>query len=162
MGFVSNSIVEQIRSTSDIVEIIEEHVPLKKSGKNFIGLCPFHSEKTPSFSVSSEKQIYHCFGCGEGGNVFSFLMKFSNFSFPEAVTQIGKRYGITVPTQVHGNGGKSLYNSQADKKEKFFALNKLASEYFHQNLFKGCGKSAQDYLHKRNISSDTIKKFQVG
>ena len=91
-GFVSNSILEQIRSTSDIVEVIEEHVPLKKSGKNFVGLCPFHSEKTPSFSVSSEKQIYHCFGCGEGGNVFSFLMKFSNVSFPEAVTKIGKRY----------------------------------------------------------------------
>ncbi len=161
-GFVSNSIVEQIRSTSDIVEIIEEHVPLKKSGKNFLGLCPFHSEKTPSFSVSSEKQIYHCFGCGEGGNVFSFLMKFNNFSFPEAVTEIGKRYGITVPTRFDGSSGKSLYSSQADKKEKYYALNRIAAEYFHQNLFKGYGKSAQDYLHKRNISSDTIKKFQVG
>ena len=161
-GFVSNSIVEQIRSTSDIVEVIEEHVPLKKSGKNFVGLCPFHSEKTPSFSVSSEKQIYHCFGCGEGGNVFSFLMKFSNVSFPEAVTKIGKRYGITVPTEVHGSRGKSLYSSQADKKEKYFSVNRLAAQYFQQNLFKGCGKPAQDYLHKRNISSDSVKKFQVG
>ncbi len=161
-GFVSNSILEQIRSTSDIVEIIEEYVPLKKSGKNFLGLCPFHSEKTPSFSVSPEKQIYHCFGCGEGGNVFSFLMKFSNFSFPEAVTHLGKRYGIAVPTEVHGSMGKYLYSSEANKKEKYFTLNWLAAEYFHQNLFKGCGKSAQDYLQKRNISSDTIKKFQIG
>lgn len=161
-GFVSNDIVEQIRSTSDIVEVIEEHVPLKKSGKNYIGLCPFHSEKTPSFSVSPEKQIYHCFGCGEGGNVFSFLIKFSNFSFPEAVTQVGKRYGITVSTQAHGYKGESQHNSQAYKKEKYFTLNKLAAEFFCQNLFKKSGKSAQDYLQKRNISSDTIKRFQVG
>ena len=161
-GFVSNDIIEQIRSSSDIIEIIQEHVPLKKSGKNFTGLCPFHSEKTPSFSVSPEKQIYHCFGCGEGGNVFSFLMKFCSLSFPEAVTQIGKRYGITVPRQFHGSKGKSLHDSQADKKEKYFALNRLGAEYFHRNLFGERGKTAQNYLHGRNISTDTIKKFFIG
>ena len=160
-GFVSNDIIEQIRSSSDIIEIIQEHVPLKKSGKNFTGLCPFHSEKTPSFSVSPEKQIYHCFGCGEGGNVFSFLMKFSSLSFPEAVTHIGKRYGITVPRQFHGIKGKSLHDSHADKKEKYFELNRLAAEYFHRNLFGERGKTAQNYLHKRNISTDTIKKFFI-
>lgn len=161
-GFVSDNTIEQVRSASDIVEIIEEHVPLKKSGKNYVGLCPFHSEKTPSFSVSPEKQIYHCFGCGEGGNVFSFLMKFSSLSFPEVVTQIGKKYGISVSTQGAGSQARSQEYSQVDKKEKFFALNKLAAEYFHQNLFKACGKKAQEYLNKRNISSDVIKKFLIG
>lgn len=162
-GFVPNDIIEQIRSSSDIVEIIEEHVPLKKSGKNYIGLCPFHAEKTPSFSVSSEKQIYHCFGCGEGGNVFSFLMKFNNLPFPEAAKQLAKRYGIAVPTQAQSRNAGSHHKFQTDKREKYFALNRSAAEYFHQTLLKeNRGKAARDYLHKRNISSDTIKNFFVG
>lgn len=161
-GFVPNDIIEQIRSSSDIVGIIEEHVPLKRSGKNYIGLCPFHPEKTPSFSVSPEKQIYHCFGCGEGGNVFSFLMKFNNLSFPEAATQLGKRYGITVPARVRGRRG-SIHEIQNDNREKYFGLSRFAAEYFHQNLLKEkCGQAARDYLHSRNISSDTIEKFLVG
>lgn len=162
-GFIPNDIIEKIRSSSDIVEVIEEHVLLKKSGKNYIGLCPFHPEKTPSFSVSQEKQIYHCFGCGEGGNSFSFLMKFNSLSFPEAAIQLGKRYGIVVPTHVRDGKLRSHSEFQDDKSEKYFAINRFAAEYFHKNLLKEkCGNAAREYLRSRNISSDTVKKFFLG
>ncbi len=162
-GFVPNEIIEQIREASDIVEVIGEHVPLKKSGKNYLGLCPFHSEKTPSFSVSPEKQIFHCFGCSEGGNAFSFLMKFSNLSFTETVTQLGNRCGISIPIQECHGKGDPRHQSQSEKWEKYFTINRLAAEFFCQNLLnEKSGKKARDYLQNRNLSSGVINKFLVG
>lgn len=162
-GFIPNEIIEQIRLASDVVEVIGEHVPLKKTGKTFKGICPFHIEKTPSFNVSPEKQIFHCFGCGEGGNVFNFLMTFSNLSFPQAVTQLGRRYGISIPSKGKGTKRGPSQTCQTGEREKYFALNKTASEYYHRSLLKEeSAKAARNYLHDRNISPNTIKKFFIG
>ena len=98
-NYIPDEKVIEVRNRADIIEVISEAVRLKRTGKNYLGLCPFHTEKTPSFTVSPDKQIFHCFGCGEGGNVFSFMMKHAGFSFPEAVRQVARRYGIDIPRQ---------------------------------------------------------------
>lgn len=162
-GFISDEIVEQIRVTSDIVEIIGEHISLKKSGKNYKGLCPFHQEKTPSFTVSPDKQIFHCFGCSGGGNVFSFLMRFNSLSFPEAVARLGTRYGIAIHSDKRRNNSEFKQAFSQKEREKDYTLNKLAAEYFRNNLIKEkCGKAAREYLNSRNISPDVSRKFFVG
>lgn len=162
-GFIPNEIIEQIRLASEIVEVIGSYVPLKKAGGTFKGICPFHLEKTPSFNVSPEKQIFHCFGCGEGGNVFNFLMKFSNLSFPEAVVQLGEKYGISIPSKTWEKKTGSSQIFPIGQREKYFTLIRKASEYYHQNLVTGKGgKAARDYLQNRNISPNTIKKFFIG
>ncbi len=157
--FIPEDKISDIRNAADIVEIISETVRLKKAGKDYIGLCPFHSEKTPSFTVSPEKQIFYCFGCGTGGNVFSFLMKQENLSFPEALRSLAGRYGIEIPTR-HLSPEQQ---QQTDERESLFAVNRQAADYFHDILLNSpAGKKARAYLEKRGISEDIIRAFCIG
>ncbi|MCJ7773719.1 MAG: DNA primase, partial [Desulfobacterales bacterium] len=156
--YIAEDKISDIKNAADIVEIISDYVVLKKTGKNYVGLCPFHSEKTPSFTVNSEKQIFHCFGCGEGGNVFTFLMKKDGLSFPESVRQIGKRYGVEIPEK-----SSKEKNSGFDEKEILYNINKQATEFFKENLYNSkAGKIALTYLEKRGMKNETIRDFDIG
>jgi len=152
----SEEILDEIRNRLEIVELISEYVSLKPSGKGYKGLCPFHQEKTPSFMVDSERQIFHCFGCGEGGNIFTFIMKMEKVKFPEAVKILADKAGIALPTFENQN------IKIAPDRELIFRLNEIAADYYHKNLFSAQGKSAQQYLLKRNFTKEIIKKFQLG
>src|SRR3989339_676506 len=151
MGLIPQDKILHIKEAFDIVDVISEHVHLKKSGQNFKGLCPFHNEKTSSFVVSPVKQIYHCFGCGEGGNVLHFISKIENISFIEAVKYLAEKKGITLDT---GDTAKK------DEYEELFKVNELAVKYFRQKLKES--KTAQDYLSKRNLNPETLEKFAIG
>jgi len=149
--------IEEIRNTADIVDVISGHVHLRKRGKNFVGLCPFHQEKTPSFTVSEDKQIYHCFGCGAGGNVFKFLMELKNISFVEAVEEIAEHLGIKIDYENRSS------DSQQNELEELYELNVLAARFFSDNLLKSSdGEEAREYLKKRNIKQPTQKTFGIG
>ncbi len=157
--FIPEDKISEIKNAVDIVEIISDSVILKKTGRNFVGLCPFHSEKTPSFTVSPEKQIYHCFGCGSGGNAFSFLMNQEGMTFPEAARALAKRYGINIPTQTLTPEQRRAI----DQKEKLLNINKLAMEYFQRCLSADvAGQGARSYLKRRGFSGDIIKRFNLG
>ena len=128
--FIPVDKILEIKNAADIVDIVSEVVHLKKAGKNFLGLCPFHSEKTPSFSVSPEKQIYHCFGCGVGGNIFSFLMKNDGIAFPEAARTLARRYGVNIPTQsLTGEQKKRI-----SERESLLNINRQAMDFFCRAL----------------------------
>src|SRR6266545_5637645 len=127
---VPQEVIEEVRRRNDIVDVISEYLPLKGSGGNYKALCPFHSEKTPSFTVTRQKQIFHCFGCGVGGNVFHFIMKYEHMSFPEAVAYLAKRGGVTLPKS-RSPATASPIDAQ---KEQLYRLNELAAEYFHKLL----------------------------
>ena len=149
--------IEEIRSSANIVDIISSYVALRKRGKNFIGLCPFHQEKTPSFTVSEEKQIFHCFGCHAGGNDYKFLMEYKSISFVEAVQEIAESVGITL------NFEDDKVSSEQSELEEFFDINLTAAKYFSDNLLKSeHGEIARDYLSKRKIKTQTQKVFGVG
>ncbi len=151
MSIIPSEIIEEVRERADIVEVISEYVDLKRVGSNFKALCPFHVEKTPSFIVSRDKQIFHCFGCGIGGNVFSFLMKIEGISFFEAVKRVANRYGIEIKV------GKAF------EKKRYFELNRFCASFFHRMLFESKdGKIAREYLKKRGIEEDIIEKFMIG
>lgn len=152
----SEDILDEIRDKIEITDLVSEYVTLKKSGKSFKGLCPFHQEKTPSFMVDSQKQIFHCFGCGEGGNIFTFVMKMEKLSFPEAVKLLANKAGVVLPVYEKQN------NRAIQEKDSIFRLNKIAADYYHHNLFLPQGKKALDYLFKRNFTEDIIKKFKLG
>jgi DNA primase len=153
---IPNETVEQIRLANDIVDVIAAHVPLKKRGKNFVGLCPFHQEKTPSFTVSAEKQMYHCFGCGRGGNVFTFVMEFEKVSFVEAVRSLAQRAGIVLPES------KAQYE-QSSAIENLSNACRFAGLFFHHNLTKTDeGKTALEYFHARGFSDEIITLFGLG
>ncbi len=157
MARYSDEIIEEVRQNSDIVDIVSQYVQLKRSGRNYFGLCPFHNEKSPSFSVSPDKQIFHCFGCGVGGNVFTFLMKIEGISFVEAVQTLAERANIQLP---------ELSNNQDSTKEelkaKVYKVNEFAAEFYHQNLYKPQAKMAQEYVKKRKLSNETLKSFKIG
>jgi len=152
----SDEILDEIRNRLDIVEVVSEYVPLKGSGKSFKGLCPFHQEKTPSFVVDRDKQIFHCFGCGEGGNIFSFIMKIEKMNFPEAVKLLADKAGIALP----------VYNRMNDqvfqKRGVLLEINKVAADYFQRNLYSNQGKMALEYLSKRYFKNDVLRIFQIG
>ena len=153
----SSDLLEEIRNRCDIVDIISEYVHLKPAGKGFKGLCPFHGEKTPSFMVSPEKQLFHCFGCGEGGNVFNFLMKYEKFSFFEAVEMLAKKSGVSLP--VNEEKENLLYR----KKERLYKLNNLAANYYRECLFRtNQGKKIINYLKKRGINDTSVEKYRLG
>ncbi len=157
--FIPEDKIKDIKNTVDIVEIISEVVLLKKAGKNYIGLCPFHSEKTPSFTVSPEKQIFYCFGCGTGGNVFSFLMKHDGLSFPETARMLARRYGIELPTQNMSLGQKK----RVSEREGLLAVNKEAMDFFRHALLVGAeGKKARSYLNRRGMTKAIIESFNLG
>lgn len=151
---ISEEILEKIKSQNDIVDVISERVRLRKAGRNFTGLCPFHNEKTPSFSVSQEKQIYKCFGCGEAGNVISFVMKEKNLPFIEAVKYLANR--ANIPLEI-GNGEKS---KTTKKKELLYRVNVEAAKFFFSNLMNN--QNAKEYFLNRGIKEETIKKFGLG
>ncbi len=153
----SDEIIDEVRQTNDIVDIISQYVHLKRSGRNFFGLCPFHNEKSPSFSVSPDKQIFHCFGCGAGGNVFTFLMKIEGISFIEAVQTLAERSNIALPT-IQNN----VDTAKEELKSKVYKVNEFAANFYHENLYKPESKIAQEYIKKRKLTNETLKSFQIG
>ena len=154
MAFPENFITELV-DRSDIADVVSSYVRLsKKSGSNMFGLCPFHSEKTPSFSVSPDKQIYHCFGCGKGGGVINFIMEVENLNFPEAVEFLARRAGMPIPEQ--------LNDKESQKKARMLALNKEAARFFYAQLSTPEGKIAADYMQKRRISPAVARNFGIG
>ena len=153
----SDEIIDEVRQTNDIVDIISQYVHLKRSGRNFFGLCPFHNEKSPSFSVSPDKQIFHCVGCGAGGNVFTFLMKIEGISFIEAVQTLAERSNIALPT-IQNN----VDTAKEELKAKVYKVNEFAANFYHENLYKPESKIAQEYIKKRKLTNETLKSFQIG
>ena len=150
--------ISEIKHASDILEIISEYVILKKSGRNYLGLCPFHSEKTPSFTVTPDKQMFYCFGCGEGGNVFSFIMKQEGLAFPEAVRFLAKRCQITIPEYIRG-----AVTGKPDERDALLQINQQAMTVFHNVLLKTeDGATARAYLKKRGIPANVITDFRLG
>ena len=159
MSFIPEPFVTQLKEASNIVTVINRFVPLKKSGRNFLGLCPFHQEKTPSFAVNEEKQIFHCFGCGLGGNVFTFLMQLQRLSFPEAVNELAQWLGMPVPTAVLSREQATENRQQDDLRN----IHHLAAEFYHRTLLseKG-GRPAREYLRRRKMTRGIIEEFQSG
>ncbi|MFR1770440.1 DNA primase [Anaerostipes sp.] len=153
-----DDIIEEVRSRNDIVDLISSYVPLKRKGSSYFGLCPFHNEKSPSFSVSRDKQMYYCFGCGAGGNVFTFIMEYENFTFPEAVRYLAERAGMELPEQELSAEAKQ----QADAKAQLKEMNKMAANYFYILLHSKRGEKGLAYLTRRGITEETIKKFGLG
>ncbi len=153
----SDELIEEVRSSNDIVDIISQYVLLKRSGRNYFGLCPFHKEKSPSFSVSPDKQIFHCFGCGAGGNVFHFISKIENINFIESVQTLADRAGIPLPTLNSGDDVKKQL-----LKTKVYEINEIAAQFYHENLYKPTSKLAQDYVKKRKLDNKTLKTFSIG
>lgn len=153
----SEEILNEVRQSNDIVDIISQYMHLKRSGRNFFGLCPFHNEKSPSFSVSPDKQIFHCFGCGVGGNVFTFVSKIEGMNFVETVQMLAERANIQLPTLQ--NSGDSL---REELKDKVYKINEFTAEYYHQNLYKPQAKMGQEYVKKRQLSNETLKSFRIG
>ena len=153
----SDEIIEEVRQTNDIVDIVSQYVRLKRSGRNYFGLCPFHNEKSPSFSVSPDKQIFHCFGCGVGGNVFTFLTKIEGINFVEAVQMLAERSNIQLPTLE--NKGDSV---REELKAKVYKVNEFTAKFYHENLYKPEAKPAQEYVKKRKLNNETLKSFQIG
>ena len=158
-GLLPEEWIDQVRQANDIVDVISEYIRLKPSGRGFFGLCPFHGEKTPSFHVEPDRQIYHCFGCGEGGNVFSFVMAMERMDFVEAAKHLATRSGIPVPEQqVDREKAKVI----RDEQERLFAMNRDAAHYFHQRLNEPVGEKAKGYLSGRGLDEKTVKAFGLG
>ena len=153
----SDELIDEIRNRNDIVDVISQYVVLKRSGRNFFGLCPFHKEKSPSFSVSPDKQIFHCFGCGVGGNVFHFVSKIENLSFRETIEMLAEKSGVELPTLEGQEDTKLL-----QLKSKVYEINKIAAEFYHENLYKPTAKPAQEYVKKRKLDNNTLKNFLIG
>ncbi len=151
-------VIEEVRMRNDIVDVISGYVKLQKKGSNYFGLCPFHNEKSPSFSVSPGKQMYYCFGCGAGGNVITFIMEYENYSFGEALKMLADRAGITLPQQEYSKEARE----QEDMKKTLLEINKLAANYFYYQLKQPQGLAGYDYLRKRQLSDDTIRRFGLG
>ena len=156
--FYPDEIIEEVRNQNDIVDVISEYVKLQKKGANYFGLCPFHNEKSPSFSVSPGKQMYYCFGCGEGGNVISFVMKYENYSFIEAVQMLASRAGIELPQVTRSKEEKE----SADKRFQILTINTLAAKFYYYMLKSEKGALAYHYLRGRELSDNTITGFGLG
>lgn len=157
MARYSDEVINDVRQSNDIVDVISQYVHLKRSGRNFFGLCPFHNEKSPSFSVSPDKQIFHCFGCGVGGNVFSFITQIEGINFVEAVQMLAERANIQLPT-LQDNGD----SQREELKAKVYKVNEFTADFYHQNLYKPQAKIAQEYVKKRQLSNETLKSFKIG
>ena len=157
MARYSEEIIEQVRQNNDIVDIISQYVHLTRKGRNYFGLCPFHNEKSPSFSVSPERQIFHCFGCGVGGNIYTFLMKIEGIGFKDAIEQLAEKANIQLPR---------IENPEEDRKEelkaKIYKINQFTAEFYHQNLYKPTAKNAQEYVKKRKLTQNTLETFKIG
>ena len=156
--YYPDEIIEEVRLKNDIVDVISGYVKLQKKGSSYFGLCPFHNEKSPSFSVSRQKQMYYCFGCGEGGNVFTFLMEYENYSFTEALKVLADRAGVDLPELEYSKEAKA----KADLKSTLLEINKLAAKYFYAQLKSPQGETAYTYLKNRKLSDETITAFGLG
>ncbi len=156
--YYSDELIEEIRTKSDIANVISGYVKLQKKGANYWGCCPFHNEKTPSFSVSENKQMYHCFGCGVSGNVYTFLMKYENYTFPEAVKELAHRVGVDLPEVEYTEEQKA----RADKKARLLEINKEAAKFFFYQLRSPHGENGYNYLKKRELTDETMQKFGLG
>ena len=152
----SDEILEQVKSRNDIVDVISQYIALKRSGRNYFGVCPFHNEKTPSLSVSPDRQIFKCFGCGVGGNVFQFVSKIENLSFGETVELLAERASIELPKLGSEDEKTSILKS------KVYSVNEEAAKFFHENLYKNTSKDAQEYVKKRKLDNNTLKAFMIG
>ncbi|UCG11292.1 MAG: DNA primase [Deltaproteobacteria bacterium] len=159
MARINRQVIEEVRVSANIVDVVGSYVSLRKRGKNYVGLCPFHAEKTPSFTVNDDKQIFHCFGCGASGSVFDFLMRTRNLTFSEAVEELAKRVGMTLPAGRETEHGKRV-RELADRLSR---ANQLAADYFHNALIKGgAAEIARQYLQRRGIGREVIRNFQLG
>ncbi|MBP3262520.1 DNA primase [Pseudobutyrivibrio sp.] len=158
MPYYSDEIIEEVRSRTDIVDVISKYVNLQKKGSQYFGLCPFHNEKTGSFSVSPQKQMYYCFGCGAGGNVFSFLMAYENMTFKEAIEDLAPKCGVTLPQREM----TAQERQRADKRTRLFEINKEAAAYYYKMLRSPEGQQAMAYFTKRELTADTLHKFGLG
>ncbi len=156
--YYPDELIEEVRSRNDIVDVISGYVRLTKKGSSYFGLCPFHNEKSPSFSVSREKQMYYCFGCGAGGNVFTFIMEYENYTFVEALKMLAERAGVELPEMEYSKEAKE----KADLKVSVLEVNKLAAKYYYAQLKTDNGKLAHEYLTKRKLSEETITAFGLG
>ena len=156
--YYPDELIEEIRSRNDVVDIISGYVRLQKKGNSYFGLCPFHNEKSPSFSVSPGKQMYYCFGCGAGGNVITFLMKYENMGFSEAIKSLADRAGVSLPEPEYSEEMKRKEN----KRQRLFAVNKEAARYFYYQLRAPQGKPGLEYLSGRQLSEETMKQFGLG
>ena len=156
--YYSDDIIEEVRMRNDIVDVISGYVKLQRKGSSYFGLCPFHNEKSPSFSVSPSKQMYYCFGCGAGGNVYTFLMEYENYTFPEAVKALADRAGMELPEVEYSEEAKQ----QRDLKTAVLEVNKMAAKYYYCLLRAPQGAKAMEYLKKRELSDETMRRFGLG
>lgn len=154
----SDDVIEEVRTKNDIVDVVSQYVKLTRKGSSYFGLCPFHNEKTPSFSVTPAKQMYYCFGCGAGGNVFNFVMEYENYTFGEALSYLAQRAGVELPKIEYSREAKE----KAERKALLLEINKKAAQYFYYQLRREGGKSAYQYLTGRGLSEETIRKFGLG
>ena len=153
----SDELLDEIKSKNDIVDIVSQYVVLKRAGRNYMGLCPFHKEKSGSFCVSPDKQIFHCFGCGVGGNVLHFISKIENLNFKESVEMLANRAGVELPVS-----GNFEDDKLAKLKSRVYEVNKCAAEFYHENLYKPTAKPGQEYVKKRHLDNKTLKAFKIG
>ncbi len=156
--YYPEELVEEVRMKNDIVDVVAGYVRLQKKGANHWGCCPFHNEKTPSFSVNGAKQMYHCFGCGAGGNVFTFVMNYENYSFPEAIKMLADRAGVNLPELEYDEQMKARENKRA----RLLEVNKEAAKYFYYQLRTPHGETGYKYLQKRELTEETMRKFGLG
>ena len=154
----SDDIIEEVRMKNDIVDVISQYVKLTRKGSSYFGLCPFHNEKTPSFSVTPSKQMYYCFGCGAGGNVYNFIMEYENYSFGEALSHLADRAGVELPKIEYSREARE----KAEQRATLLEINKLAAQYFYYQLRRESGRTAYGYLTGRGLSDETIRKFGLG
>lgn len=153
----NDEILDEIRSRNDIVSTISQYMTLKRKGRNYFGLCPFHNEKSPSFSVSPDKQIFHCFGCGVGGDVINFVKKIENVGFLDSVRLLAEKSGIQLPNDI-----SKAEEENIKLKNRVYKINELAAKFYHENLYKPTSKIAQDYIKKRKLNNATLKSFLMG
>ena len=153
----SDEILNEVRENSDIVEVISQYVHLKRSGRNYFGLCPFHNEKSPSFSVSPDKQIFHCFGCGVGGNVFTFISKIEGIGFKEAIENLADRAGIVLPKSENNEDSK-----REELKSKVYKVNNFTADYYHKRLYDSKSKAGQEYVKQRKLTNETLESYNLG
>ena len=153
----SDELIDEVRQNNDVVDIISQYVHLTRKGRNYFGLCPFHNEKSPSFSVSPDRQIFHCFGCGVGGNVYTFLMKIEGITFKESLEQLAERANIQLPT-LQSNAD----TAKEELKAKVYKVNEFTAEFYHQNLYKPTAKIAQEYVKQRKMNRETLEAYRIG
>ena len=156
--YFSEEIIAEVQQRNDIVDVISQYVHLQKKGSNYMACCPFHSEKTPSFSVSRSRQLYKCFGCGEGGSVITFLQKYENYSFPEAIRVLAERAGVELPQEELSEAAKK----KESRRVRLLEVNKAAAGYYYYLLRSEKGKVASEYLNRRGLTDETRRRFGLG